>query len=263
MTYYPANNYDEEPETIKSRGKPRHHGGKSRPGEHFSPTSCPCPRKRSRAALEVDLTESDDGYEPEPAERQYHNRASKKARMSQGRKSRKLSTQHRIGASKKARTSKGHSGKSSTLSRQGGKRIKSEAYQGQSSDTRSPEEDQVENDTEPFPNYAEPSTKASGAPATTPTAPKRSGWSDAEKLAIFHVIRDLQQEEIRLNNGHIVSKDMKLYKAVSAELATRGIYRSPLACKNQWCRYGRTDNSWDEKEGRLDQDVEATSTGDK
>ncbi|KUJ20868.1 uncharacterized protein LY89DRAFT_729689 [Mollisia scopiformis] len=103
----------------------------------------------------------------------------------------------------------------------------------------------------PAPSNAAPSN---AVPANAPLAKAatiRGKWTDEEYQAIFEEMQRLQTAELAVSSK-ILTKDMKLYKELSARLMERPtpIYRTGLACKNFWIRFGKLRSKWDEKNGR-------------
>jgi hypothetical protein len=107
------------------------------------------------------------------------------------------------------------------------------------------------------------SRKSSAAPKKTPgtssrperssaAAPKRpNGWSDIEHNAIDTLVRNRRQTEQSTSSRPL--RDMSLWTLISDQLSRAyTIARSPLACKNYWCRYGRARSGFDERGGQTD-----------
>lgn len=119
------------------------------------------------------------------------------------------------------------------------------------------------NTTSITPNSTARNTATTTPNSTTPnstTAVARQHWPDEVYEALFEVIRNLQRAEMQ-NGNLIISRDMKLFNAASQKLLSDySISRSGSSCKNFWNRYGRVRSLWDEKQGKYDTNVKATST---
>lgn len=103
-------------------------------------------------------------------------------------------------------------------------------------------------------------------PGTGTGSGRRNGpWIQAEKDAIEQIIREQRHYE-SLRGTTRALYDMRLFAMCSREMTSRfNFNRSPVACKNYWCRFGREKTGFDERSNaaRIQRPLTTSAQGPK